>query len=48
MNPAAGFVFPDDEGLVQAEFERTLPFHLALAKSAVRPDDPDSPVGHRR
>ena len=29
-----GFVFPDDEGLVQAEFERVLPFHLGLARSA--------------
>ena len=32
--PGAGFVFPDDEALVQAEFERILPFHLAMARSA--------------
>ena len=43
--PGAGFVFPDDEALVQAEFERILPFHLGLARSAVDPDDPVSPVG---
>ena len=43
--PDSGFVFPDDEGLVQAEFERALPFQLGLARSAVDPDDPVSPVG---
>ncbi len=43
--PGAGFVFPDDEALVQAEFERILPFHLALARSAPDPDDPVSPSG---
>jgi hypothetical protein len=43
--PGAGFVFPDDEGLIQAEFEKTLPFHLGLARSAEHPADPDSPVG---
>ncbi|MDP9143905.1 MAG: M14 family metallopeptidase [Actinomycetota bacterium] len=26
--PGAGFVFPDDEGLIQAEFDKTLGFHL--------------------
>jgi hypothetical protein len=41
----AGFVFPDDEALIQAEFEKTLPFHLGLARSARHPADPDSPVG---
>ena len=40
-----GFVFPDDEGLVQAEFERVLHFHLGPARSARHPDDPVSPVG---
>jgi hypothetical protein len=40
-----GFVFPDDEALVQAEFEKTLNFNLALARSATRPADPVSPVG---
>jgi hypothetical protein len=43
--PGAGFVFPDDEQLIQAEYERLLPFHLGLARSARDPEDPDSPVG---
>ncbi|WP_436498430.1 M14 family zinc carboxypeptidase [Actinokineospora sp. HUAS TT18] len=43
--PGAGFVFPDDEGLIQAEFQRILPFHLAMARSAADADDPVSPVG---
>ena len=42
--PGAGFVFPDDEALIQAEFVKALPFHLNLARSAVDPDDPVSPV----
>jgi hypothetical protein len=40
-----GFVFPDDEALVQAEFERTVPFALSVAKSADDPDDPESSLG---
>jgi hypothetical protein len=43
--PGAGFVFPDDEALIQAEFTKTLPFSLGLARSAPRPADPVSPVG---
>jgi murein tripeptide amidase MpaA len=43
--PGAGFVFPDDEALIQAEFEKTLDFHLGLARSAANPADPVSPVG---
>ncbi|HZN72401.1 MAG TPA: M14 family zinc carboxypeptidase [Micromonosporaceae bacterium] len=43
--PGAGFVFPDDERLIQAEFEKTLPFHLGLARSAQHPATPESPVG---
>src|SRR3954464_11566280 len=43
--PGSGFVFPDDENLIQAEFEKTLPFHLGLARSAAHPASPDSPVG---
>jgi hypothetical protein len=43
--PGCGFVFPDDEALVQAEFEKTLPFDLALARSATDPANPQSPVG---
>jgi hypothetical protein len=41
----AGFVFPDNEGLIQEEFEKTLDFHLGLARSAANPEDPASPVG---
>ncbi|MGH3024618.1 MAG: M14 family zinc carboxypeptidase [Gaiellaceae bacterium] len=40
-----GFVFPDDEALVQAEFERNLAFALDVAKSAGDPDDPVSHLG---
>jgi len=43
--PGAGFVFPDDETLVQAEFQKTLAFHLGLVRSATRPATPASPVG---
>ena len=43
--PGSGFVFPDNEQLIQQEFERTLDFDLGLAKSAADPDDPESPVG---
>jgi hypothetical protein len=41
----SGFEFPDDEGLVQAEFEKNIPFALSVAKSADDPDDPESAVG---
>jgi Zinc carboxypeptidase/Immune inhibitor A-like, MAM domain len=40
-----GFVFPDDEALVQAEFVKTLPFDLSLATSATHVATPDSAVG---
>jgi Zinc carboxypeptidase len=40
-----GFVFPDDEALVQAQFEKNLDFALRVAKSAVDPDDPVSHIG---
>ena len=43
--PGSGFVFPDNERLIQAEFKKTLPFHLGLAKSATHPRNPASPVG---
>jgi hypothetical protein len=43
--PGAGFVFPDDENLIQAEFEKTLDFDLGLAQSAADPAHPESPVG---
>jgi hypothetical protein len=38
-----GFVFPDNEALVQQEFEKTVPFVLDIAKSA---PDPAHPVSH--
>jgi hypothetical protein len=41
------FHFPDDEGLIQAEFEKNVPFALATARSARDPDDPVSVVGRR-
>ncbi|MEU7530905.1 M14 family zinc carboxypeptidase [Saccharothrix sp. NPDC042600] len=40
-----GFVFPDDEALVEAEFQDTLPFSLSLARSATDPANPKSAVG---
>ncbi|HEX2045053.1 MAG TPA: M14 family zinc carboxypeptidase [Gaiellaceae bacterium] len=40
-----GFVFPDNEALVQEEFERNLPFALSVARSASDPDDPQSVLG---
>ena len=39
------FIFPDDEELVQAEFEKNIPFAIATAQSALDPDDPVSVVG---
>jgi hypothetical protein len=40
--PGCGFVFPDDEELVQAEFERNLDFARNVARSVREPDDPVS------
>ena len=41
----SGFNFPDDEELIQAEFEKNIPFALAVAQSTHDPDDPVSVVG---
>lgn len=41
----SGFVFPDDEALIQAEFARNLQFALDAARSALDPDDPVSHLG---
>ena len=41
----SGFNFPDDEALIQEEFEKNIPFALAVAESADDPDDPVSVVG---
>jgi hypothetical protein len=43
--PGSGFVFPDNEQLIQDEFERTLDFDLGLARSAADPENPQSPTG---
>ncbi len=40
-----GFVFPDDDALVQEEFERNLPFAMSVARSAVDPADPKTVTG---
>ncbi|MEU9985854.1 M14 family zinc carboxypeptidase [Streptomyces sp. NPDC048045] len=39
------FNFPDDEKLIQQEFEKNVPFALSVAESAARPDRPVSSVG---
>ncbi len=41
----SGFEFPDDEELVQAEFEKNVPFALSVAFSADDPANPESVVG---
>jgi hypothetical protein len=40
-----GFVFPDDEALIQEEFERLLDFSVNVGSSAGDPDDPVSHAG---
>jgi hypothetical protein len=40
-----GFVFPDDEALIQAEFEKNIGFAHNVALSAADPDDPVSHWG---
>ena len=45
LDCGSGFEFPDDEGLIQQEFEKNIPFALSVAKSAADPDDPVSSVG---
>ena len=41
-----GFVFPDDEALVQHEFEINLPFAIDMARSAADPARPKSHLGN--
>lgn len=41
----SGFNFPDDEELIAAEFEKNVPFALAVGESARDPDDPVSVTG---
>ncbi|TMQ93322.1 zinc carboxypeptidase [Actinomadura soli] len=42
---ASGFEFPDDETLIQKEFQKNIPFAFSVAKSARTPDEPVSAVG---
>ncbi|MEU1593053.1 M14 family zinc carboxypeptidase [Streptomyces sp. NPDC005708] len=39
------FNFPDDEKLIQDEFEKNIPFALSVAETASHPDQPTSSVG---
>ncbi|MEU3982719.1 M14 family zinc carboxypeptidase [Streptomyces sp. NPDC026672] len=39
------FNFPDDEKLIQEEFEKNVPFALSVAETAAHPDKPASTVG---
>ncbi|MFB4312196.1 M14 family zinc carboxypeptidase [Actinomadura sp. GTD37] len=39
------FEFPDDEALIQREFQKNLPFALSIGESARTPDEPVSSVG---
>jgi hypothetical protein len=41
----SGFNFPDSESLIQAEFEKNVPFALSVARSAKDPSNPVSVVG---
>jgi hypothetical protein len=43
--PGCAFEFPDDETLIQEEFERLLPFSVNVGMSALDPDDPESHMG---
>ncbi len=45
-NCQSGFNFPDDERLVQEEFEANIPFALDIARSAADPSDPVSHLGN--
>ncbi|GAA3792289.1 M14 family metallopeptidase [Streptomyces coacervatus] len=39
------FNFPDDEKLIQQEFEKNIPFALSVAETAPHPDTPSSSLG---
>ncbi|GGQ40613.1 M14 family zinc carboxypeptidase [Streptomyces mutabilis] len=41
----SGFNFPDDEKLIEEEFQKNVPFALSVAESAAHPDRPSSSVG---
>ena len=42
-----GFVFPDNEGLVNDEFQKNRPFAIDVAESADNPAQPDSSLGNK-
>ena len=42
---ASGFLFPDDEALIDGEFRKNLPLALATARSVTDPDHPVSVTG---
>ena len=42
---ASVFTFPDDEKLIQQEFEKNIPFALSVAETAAHPDKPSSSLG---
>ncbi|QUW82733.1 immune inhibitor A [Streptomyces mirabilis] len=42
---ASVFTFPDDEKLIEQEFEKNVPFALSVAETAAHPDQPSSAVG---
>ncbi|WP_328668455.1 M14 family metallopeptidase [Streptomyces sp. NBC_00328] len=42
---ASVFTFPDDEKLIEQEFEKNVPFALSVAETAAHPDRPSSSVG---
>ncbi|MFI0483989.1 M14 family zinc carboxypeptidase [Actinomadura sp. 9N215] len=44
-NCGSVFEFPDDETLIQKEFQKNIPFAYSVAKSAQKPDEPVSSVG---
>ncbi|HEX9824943.1 MAG TPA: M14 family metallopeptidase, partial [Actinomycetota bacterium] len=44
--PGNGFLFPDDEDLIQAEFENIFPFSNDIAMSARTPTEPVSHLGN--
>lgn len=41
------FAFPDDEELIQEEFQNNLNYAISVAKSAHDPDHPVSPIGRK-
>ena len=42
----SGFNFPDDEALIEEEFQNNIPFALDIARSAADPSNPESHLGN--